>query len=98
MSTGQCIALRDYLISQTSLTRLTDNPAFLVTRPQFLDVLSLDSCDLTDEGFAQILVGLLAQNTIRSLSYLNNRMGKKSVRVLEDLLDQKKSGIELFEL
>lgn len=80
-----------------SLTRLSLNPANLVTRPQFLDILVLDDCDLTDEGFAQILVGLLAQKAIRSISYLNNKIGKKSVRILQDLLDQKQSGIELFE-
>lgn len=97
MSEEQCLALRNFLISQLSLTSLSANPASLVTPPQFLDVIVLDNCGLSDEGFAQVLVGLLAQKTIRSISYLNNRIGSKSVRVLEDLLDGNKSQVELFE-
>lgn len=62
-----------------------------------MEILVLDNCGISDEGFAQVLVGLLAQKVIKSISYLNNKIGPKSIRALEELLDTAKSGITLFE-
>lgn len=57
--------------------------------------LTIDHCALRDDSFASILDGIIEQKSLRSLCYLNNPFGVKSLTKLKDLLDCTRSGVFL---
>ena len=50
-----------------------------------LKVINLNGCGLKDEGFANILRGLLKQKFIQSITYSNDEFGEKSISKLQEL-------------
>ena len=48
----------------------------------------LDNCNLTDTDFANILNGIMIQDSIVSITYTKNRLGLESLRALKAILEK----------
>ena len=58
----------------------------------------IDDCNMTDDVFFEILSGILAQESIRAIHYINwNHLGSKSCEVLKEIC-QRRSNNFIIEI
>ena len=95
----QIDALRDFMVqSAQPKHKYGTNEIETVLTENILKTITIDNCALKDSDFAKILEGLIAQQEVECINYLNNGIGKDSVEKLAHILNHEKSGIFLKEL
>ena len=77
LNSGLCKALSNYL----------DESNYRINQNFIIQNLHLDSNNLKDEDFAEIIKGIIEQGRLKTLFYANNELGMESVEQLSLLVD-----------
>lgn len=77
----QAMAIKEILIQAAeSGSKSSEDSPFLIK------TLVIDDCGMTDDVFAEIMKGIVAQSCIRSIHYTNgNQLGMKSAKLLVEV-------------
>ena len=96
---GQAIAIRDTLLEAAKVHQQKETVvSFLEANPFVIKTLIVNDCGMTDDIFAILLDGIVAQCHLKNLHYISNNLGPKSTERIVELMRREKAELQLHEL